>query len=202
MAADGLTFLTLEEAVALETLVERIFPETEDGPGASEALVTRYIDRQLGGPWGAGARIYREGPFPVPDHSGHGWQLAQTPAEVYRYSLAALERFASEAYGTSVAELTDDQADGLLERLSKRDVPTFADVPGDVFFNLLLENVREGLFADPSYGGNHAFIGWNWIGFPGDPDRYGEPYRRHFGDNTPYVVEKPGGLTPPLEGAY
>ncbi len=125
MAADGRTFLTFEEAVAVETLAERICPETDDGPGASEAQVTTYIDRQLGGPWGAGARMYRAEPFLSPEHPGHGWQIPVTPAEVYRYALAALQSYTAQTYGKSVDDLTDDQADELLEALSRGDVPTF-----------------------------------------------------------------------------
>jgi gluconate 2-dehydrogenase gamma chain len=189
----GLRYFTLDEAIAIETLVERIFPLTEDGPGAAEAQVTAYIDGQLAGGWGRGERMYRSGPFPVPEHAGHGWQLPLTPAEVYRRSLVALERHVMTRHGRQVADLNDDEVDELLSDLSNDSVSTFAEFVGSMFFNLLLENVNEGLFADPSYGGNKRFAGWKWIGFPGDPDRYGEPYSQRFGQDEIYVAD-PRGL--------
>jgi gluconate 2-dehydrogenase gamma chain len=199
MPEQGLRFFTLDEAVAVETLAERIFPETEDGLGAAEAQVTVFIDRQLAEGWGQGERMYRSEPFVTPAHKGHGWQLPFTPAEVYRTSLAALEQHTAARYGKPVAELESDEADELLADLSSNAVPTFEQFPSGVFFNMLLENVKEGLFADPSYGGNQGRIGWKWIGFPGDPDRYGEPYSEWFGQIRPYVVE-PNGLLPNLPG--
>lgn len=195
MPEQGLKFFTLEEAVAVETLAERIFPETDDGPGAAEAGVTAFIDRELAGGWGQGDRMYRSAPFATPAHQGHAWQLPLTPAEVYRVSLAALEQHSAARYGKPVGELESGEADELLADLSGGAVPAFEQFPGTVFFIMLLENVKEGLFADPSYGGNQGFIGWKWIGFPGDPDRYGEPYSKQFGDLSPYQVE-PRGLLP------
>ena len=31
----------------------------------------------------------------------------------------------------------------------------------------MLQHTREGLFADPAYGGNHNFSGWDLIGYTG-----------------------------------
>ena len=45
--------------------------------------------------------------------------------------------------------------------------PQFEPPAGNVFFAQLLENVREGYFADPLYGGNRGMAAWKWIGFPG-----------------------------------
>ena len=41
------------------------------------------------------------------------------------------------------------------------------DASGRGFFELLLQNTREGFFADPLYGGNRDMVGWKMIGFPG-----------------------------------
>ena len=186
-------FFTLEEAVAVEALAERIFPATEDGPGAGDAHVTAYIDGQLAGPWGQGDRMYREGPFLTAEDSGHGWQSQLTPSEAYRYALAAIERYASREHGRPVGELDDAELDGILQSLSEGTVDTFSEeLSAKAFFSLFLENVSEGLFCDPIHGGNHDFVGWRWIGFPGDPDAYGEPYVTRFGLDEPYVVEPRG----------
>jgi hypothetical protein len=48
---------------------------------------------------------------------------------------------------------------------------------------MFLQNVMEGFWSDPIYGGNKNMIGWKLIGFPGARydhrdfvSRHGEPY--------------------------
>ena len=41
----------------------RIFPSDDAGPGAQEAGVVIFIDRQLAGPWGRDAHRYTHEPF-------------------------------------------------------------------------------------------------------------------------------------------
>ncbi|MDJ0930149.1 gluconate 2-dehydrogenase subunit 3 family protein [Breoghania sp.] len=42
------------------------------------------------------------------------------------------------------------------------------------FFYFLLQNTKEGYFADPKYGGNHGMQAWVHIGFPGAHGSYAE----------------------------
>ncbi|WP_425964153.1 gluconate 2-dehydrogenase subunit 3 family protein [Rhizobium nepotum] len=53
------------------------------------------------------------------------------------------------------------------------------------FFPLLLQNTKEGYFADPIYGGNHGMQAWIYIGFPGARAAYTEWISRH---NVPYPL--------------
>ena len=46
-----LLYLTEAEARAVQAACARILPSDESGPGATEANVIVYIDRQLAGPW-------------------------------------------------------------------------------------------------------------------------------------------------------
>lgn len=63
-AADaGYRFFTAPEAAFIEAAVDRLIPPDEIGPGAVQAGVPTYIDRQLDGAWGAGERLYRSGPW-------------------------------------------------------------------------------------------------------------------------------------------
>jgi len=48
----ALRFFTQSEALIVAAAASRIFPSDETGPGAREAGVAIYIDRQLAGPWG------------------------------------------------------------------------------------------------------------------------------------------------------
>ncbi len=47
------------------------------------------------------------------------------------------------------------------------------------FFTLLLQNTKEGYFADPMYGGNHGMQAWSYIGFPGARGSYKEWVERY-----------------------
>ena len=47
-----LRFFTAAEARTIEAACERIFPSDDSGPGAKDAGVVIYIDRQLAGPYG------------------------------------------------------------------------------------------------------------------------------------------------------
>ena len=93
-------FLTSAEVRALEALVSLVIPADELGPGAKEAGVVVFLDRQLGGAWGAGAHFYRSGPFQngTPQQ---GYQLAFTPAEMFRTCLAKLDQSAAAQNGRS-----------------------------------------------------------------------------------------------------
>jgi len=55
-------FLNNDEAAFIEAAVDRLIPADPQWPGGIEAGVPNYIDKQLGGAWGAGERLYRSGP--------------------------------------------------------------------------------------------------------------------------------------------
>ena len=57
-------YLTQPEVAFVEAAVARLIPADELGPGAKEAGVACFIDRQLVGAWGTMAKMYRQGPWP------------------------------------------------------------------------------------------------------------------------------------------
>jgi gluconate 2-dehydrogenase gamma chain len=139
------------------------------------------MDRQLGGAWGAGERLYRSGPF----HQGtpsQGYQLPFTPAELFRRAIRAINAELLSRH-TNFARMSTQDQDAYLTALSKekRDLD---GVPSNVFFESLLEVTIEGYFSDPAYGGNRDMAAWEMIGFPGAYADYydlvgiNQPYRR------------------------
>ena len=58
-----LRFFTEAEALIVAAAASRIFPSDEAGPGAREAGVAIFIDRQLAGPWGRDRHRYTHAPF-------------------------------------------------------------------------------------------------------------------------------------------
>src|SRR5690349_13334718 len=59
--AEPLRWLTSNEAVTLEALVDTLIPKDEVGPGGVEAGLVRFIDGELAAGFGRGARMYLQG---------------------------------------------------------------------------------------------------------------------------------------------
>ena len=78
-----LRFFTAAEAQVVQAACERIFPSDDSGPGATEAGVVIYIDRQLASPYGKDKYRYTKGPW-VESIPEHGYQGKETPQQVYR----------------------------------------------------------------------------------------------------------------------
>jgi gluconate 2-dehydrogenase gamma chain len=177
----GYIFLEPAEAAFIEAAVARLIPSDATGPGAIEAEVPRFIDRQLAGPYGAGDHFYLQGPFPkgLPTQ---GWQMG-APAAVYRAAIPAIDRWSAATYGRPFAALDQSTQDEALKALEDGKADLGAAPDAKAFFTLLLQNTIEGYFSDPIYGGNRDMSAWRMIGFPGARydlrpwvSRYGEPY--------------------------
>jgi gluconate 2-dehydrogenase gamma chain len=168
VAAAGTTsylFFRPDEARFIEAAVARMIPADQNGPGALEAGVPNYIDRQLGGAWGAGERLYRSGPW-QPGLPGQGYQLPFTPAELFRNALRGIQDDLQGRRGTSFDKLPGAEQDAYLESLESGQ-QSLNGVPAHTFFESLLALTIEGFFSDPIYGGNRDMVSWKMIGFPG-----------------------------------
>ena len=170
-------FFNGNEARAAEAAVTRLIPADDAGPGAKEAGVAVFIDLQLAGAWGNGDQLYRQPPF-LAGTPQQGYQLAFTPAEMFRLGFAKLDEAARSAQGTAFADLTPEQQDGLLAQAEHGQLD-FGVLPSGAFFAALLDATMEGFFADPIYGGNRAKIGWKLVGFPGVHASYANDIERH-----------------------
>ena len=169
-------FFNAEEVLFIEAACERLIPADEAGPGAIGAGVCNFLDRQLGGAWGAGERLYRSGPWAAGTPS-QGYQLPFTPAELFHTALRAIIRDL-EKRGAVFAELAPDAQDGYLKSL-ETGTSELDGVPAPVFFEMLLRMTVEGFFSDPVYGGNRNMVAWRMIGFPGAYADYYEAIDRH-----------------------
>jgi gluconate 2-dehydrogenase gamma chain len=169
-------FFNAEEVLFIEAACERLIPADESGPGALGAGVPNYLDKQLGGAWGAGERLYRSGPWQSGTPS-QGYQLPFTPAELFHVSLRALNRDLA-AHGTPFNDMPAEAQDAYLQALESG-AHDLDGVPSAVFFDMLLQMSVEGFFSDPVYGGNRNMVAWRMIGFPGAYADYFEAIDRH-----------------------
>jgi gluconate 2-dehydrogenase gamma chain len=178
-AATPVTYLFFNPAEAkfIEAAVARLIPQDEAGPGALEAGVPEYIDRQLSGAWGAGDRLYRSGPW-HPGTPSQGYQLPFAPAELFRNAIRALNEQVVKAKGAVFESLAAGEQDAYLDSL-ENGKDDLGGVPSNVFFASLLQATIEGFFSDPAYGGNRDMVAWKMIGFPGAYADYYELVDRH-----------------------
>jgi gluconate 2-dehydrogenase gamma chain len=178
-------YLTAPEIRFLDAALSRLIPADELGPGAKEADVTTFIDRQLAGNWGVHGRNYRMGPWRQGTPQ-QGYQSPLTPQELYREAIRETNELCVREYGKPFHALPAEQQDAILTAL-ERDEVDLPSVSSSLFFGLLWQNTQEGFFADPLHGGNKDKVGWRLIGFPGvGASGYSE---RMADANIPYRVE-------------
>jgi gluconate 2-dehydrogenase gamma chain len=184
-SGSGYVFFTTAEAAFVEAAVERLIPADPVGPGAVEANVPFFLDRQLAGPFGRGDHYYLGGPWPkgTPEQ---GYQSRFSPAQFYRAAIAAIDAYVAGNLGAATfAALAAADQDTLLKGLESGDVKLEGGVDSKSYFAMLLQNTKEGYFSDPIYGGNKDMAAWKMIGFPGAHYDYKEWVSRH-GERVPY----------------
>ncbi len=177
-ARTALLFFTQTEANTVTAMAERVFPADANGPGATDTHVLQFLDRRLDGAYGLGATMYMQGPFIKPQTSGHGWQIPATPREVYRDAVAAINVYANAKHGSQFYDIPIQQQDAVLSAAEKGSIDSFHILKSDDFMKMFITHVTQGLFADPLYAGNYGVVGWEFIGFPGDPMAYGDQYEK------------------------
>jgi gluconate 2-dehydrogenase gamma chain len=182
---DALMTLTATEAAFFSAAADTFIPADDLSPSGSDCGVVIFVDRQLAGAYGSGARLYRQGPFRK-GKPGQGYQLALTPREFFAAGVVAANGWSRKTYGKDFDRLAPAQRIAALKDLEGGKA-VLDDFDGKQFFEALLEITMEGYFADPIYGGNRNKAGWRLVGYPGLPAVYStliDEYR-----NKRYVVE-------------
>jgi gluconate 2-dehydrogenase gamma chain len=172
--AGGWRYLNTGEVGFLTAAVDRLIPPDPTGPSASEAGVVTFLDRQLAGGYGNGEHFYLEGPWQKGQES-QGYQSRFTPAQFYRHAIAAIEQAVGKSEnGKAFKDVAADRQDVLLKQMESGDLKLDGPITSKSFFAMFLQNVLEGYFSDPIYGGNRGGAAWAMIGFPGAHYDYSE----------------------------
>ena len=77
----------------------------------------------------------------------------------YVAGLSSLDATARDRHGAPFAGLAGAEQDALLSELELG--------TSGAFFELVRRHVFEGMFGDPSYGGNRGRVGWELLGYDG-----------------------------------
>lgn len=192
-----LAFFTVDEADTLDAIVARLIPGSAEDPGAREACVPAYIDHKLASFESFATPTYFQPPFakPVPRSTGpqrratktilvdaaqlprYGFQGSSTPQQSYRKGLATIEKLAKKKHGARFSALAEKTQTAFLADMEDGRVAGFK--ASKDFFKLVLEDVYEGMFSDPIYGGNRDLVGWKLVGYPGAQRAYNAYELKH-----------------------
>jgi len=165
----------------LAAVFDRLIPADEFGPSATQAGCLEFLDDQLSGDYGAGKALYLDKPLsPENEEQLMGSpQFLSTPKERYQTGLKALQAYAQVMDNKPFHDLDDERIDEILSAMEAGTLNIGSDVNAQAFFELMLQNAREGYLADPIYGGNRDMAGWKMIGFPGARYDYRPYVDRH-----------------------
>jgi gluconate 2-dehydrogenase gamma chain len=158
--------LTNAEAETLAAVCDQIVPP-DDFPGAAEAGVVTFIDRQL---------ATRE----------------RDQLETWQGGVRALEATAQQRSGRPFTELSSREQTALLKDLEAGQVPAaaWAGLDPRGFFGRLVRYTMMGFYGDPRHGGNRDHVSWRMLGVSPAPIRG----RLHEATApTPGPAEKEGG---------
>src|SRR5215472_6251407 len=158
---EPLLTLTPTEHAFVSAAADTLIPADELSPSGTDCGVAVFIDRQLAGAYGNGARLYRDGPFPkgTPEL---GYQLPLNPREFFRAGIAAANEWTRKTYGKDFDRLGAAEREAALKAMEAGKAE-FASLPSSMFFNVLLQITMEGFFADPIYGGNRDKAAWKMV---------------------------------------
>jgi len=177
--------LTADEVAFFSATADTMIPADALSPSGSECGVPVFIDRQLASAWGAGAKMYRAGPF-HPGLPEQGYQLPLTPRDYFAAGVEATNAWTRKTYGKSFDRLSPDQRAEALTAMEGGKA-AFENFDSRAFFQRLLAITMEGFFSDPIYGGNRGKASWRMLGFPGLPATYAGKIEEYRGKR--YVAE-------------
>src|SRR6266436_3904109 len=110
---EPLLTLTATEAEFLGAAYDTLIPADALSPSGTDCGLVTYIDRQLAGAWGNGARMYRNGPF-FQGKPEYGYQLPLTPREYFAAGIVAANAWSVKTYGHTFDRLSPaDRAQAL-----------------------------------------------------------------------------------------
>jgi gluconate 2-dehydrogenase gamma chain len=189
---EGFTYFVPYQAAIVRAAAARLIPTDDLGPGAEEAGVVFFIDREMSSAKTYFGHAYQQGPF-ADGAPTQGDQSGLDVSDRFRLGIEGMDVYAQQLYGQGFANLTAEQQDRILSDMQQGIPDTFdgasiqsapftlapsgteaaiatADdvgVGATGFFNLLLTYTVAGFFSDPVHGGNRDMVGWKLIGFPG-----------------------------------
>ncbi len=133
-------FFSQSEANLLIAICEQFIPR-DDEPGATDAGVIHYIDRQLKGP------------------------LARHQ-QAYQLGLEAFGKTCNQVFGTPFERLPFEKQSEALRLIESGRAPKelWESLSQQEFFNLVLDHAMQGFYGSPRHGGNRNYTSYRMLG--------------------------------------
>ena len=164
----GYVSFSQDEAAFVETMVDIMCPADAYTPSGVDCGLPIYIDRQLAGDFGRGAKRYAQGPW-VQGKPQQGYQLPLTPEQYFKAGLAAANAACIAKHAKPFDQVTPAQASAFLDDLGASKITDATPPLGPWFNELVYPLFAQACFADPVYGGNVGKVFWKMVGYPGLP---------------------------------
>ena len=132
-------FFTENEAKTVIAFAEQIIPADED-PGATDANVINFIDKQLMGSY---KRFQQE----------------------YRNGIPALEQSSHKILRKAFYELDWDEQTHFMEQMEAGNLPEefWKESNQKRFFKLMLDHTMQGFYGSPRHGGNKNYVSYKMM---------------------------------------
>lgn len=133
-------FFTADEALLLTAICEQIIPADENGPGATQAGVIYYIDKQL-------------------------YEVFTWEQDKYRLGLTAINESSLELFSANFDMLPTDKQLLFLKKMEGNELPDsyWKDNSASGFFRTIIQHTMQGFYGPPRHGGNKNYISYKMI---------------------------------------
>ena len=132
-AAGPFQTFSREEARTVEALCDKVIP-ADDAPGAKQAGVLYYIDRQLDGPLHRFEQAYHDG-------------------------ISKLRDTCQKQTGRDFADLPFPEQTKFLQDMEGGPVE-----PLNSFWRMVIDHTMQGFYGSPAHGGNRDGASWEMLG--------------------------------------
>jgi gluconate 2-dehydrogenase gamma chain len=159
-------YFTADEWRFINAACDSLIPHDEHGPGAVELGVPEFLDRHMQTPYAAGSIWYMQGPF-MKAEPEFGYQGKLPLKDIVRVGIKNFDAYCAKQFGgKKFADLDKHQREALFKDAEAGKLK-FDEISSKLFFSNLLNEVKNGYFADPKHGGNKNMGAWKMIGYPG-----------------------------------
>src|SRR5579871_316712 len=186
--ATGYLCFSQAEAAFVETMVNLMCPADELTPNGVDCGLAVYIDRQLAGEFGQGARLYQRGPWQQAAPA-FGYQLPLTPQRYFSIGVEVANDACVKRLGKPFDQISAPEAQAFLTGLADDTINDDRISLATWFDALIYPLFVQACFADPIYGGNVGKVFWKMIGYPGLPATHTIDMVRYRGKPFPGALQ-------------
>jgi len=136
----GYYFFTNDEALCVLAICEQIIPADKD-PGATDAGVIHYIDRQL-------------------------ISYFKDQQDFYRNGIIAFQKSCMNIHNCRFEQMELSKQTEFLEKLDTGKIQgeEWKDIKPEFFFNTLVNHTMQGFYGSPRHGGNKDYVSYAMMG--------------------------------------